>query len=64
LGSQLKGGSRDLIGFDNVDAISADYIFWISSGMANSPFRAFVIDGLPADEVSDDLKLTLYISGY
>ncbi len=30
----------------------------------NSPLCAFVIDGLPADEVNDALKLILYADGH
>ncbi len=31
--------------------------------MVLSPFRAFVIDGLPANEIDDALKLILYANG-
>jgi hypothetical protein len=32
--------------------------------MVNSPLRAFVIDGLPTDEIDDALELILYANGY
>jgi hypothetical protein len=32
--------------------------------IVNSPLRAFVIEGLPTDEINDALKLILYANGY
>ena len=43
--------------------VSFEYFWPGTKRMVLSPFRAFVIDGLPANEINDALKLILYANG-